>query len=251
MTDPQAGMWERMRRNAAENGPRFTELHLDRDKMPVIDCRECGTTESARFWSLTEVSGSTLHFNCPTCESYGVRYNAARGELLHSRSLRGRLRLGTEVVAGLTLLLVLGIGGSVAANGGLTRHNWSVKSAEAQRQITRKMESAANRITPGDPAAGFILPHWLTAAAGGGETAYFAAGDQQAAIRSFVRELGPRDAQLLRSAHYLPEEDHTRVILAGDSRAWRSYLLRCGWKKSALSDSAPPAGGMTEERCFP
>jgi hypothetical protein len=48
-----------------------------------------------------------------------------------------------------------------------------------------------------------------------GESVYFAAGGQQAAIRSFVRGLGPRDAELLRSAHYLPEEDNTRVILDG------------------------------------
>jgi hypothetical protein len=110
----------------------------------------------------------------------------------------------------------------VAANGGLTRHNWSVKSAEAQRQITRKMESAANRIAPGHARAGFALPDWLAVPARGGEAAYFAAGGLQAAIRSFVRELDPGDAQLLRSAHHLPEEDHTRVILAGDSRTWRS-----------------------------
>jgi hypothetical protein len=52
----------------------------------VIECRECGTAESPLFWSLTDVAGSILHFNCPTCESYGVRYHAARGELVHSQA---------------------------------------------------------------------------------------------------------------------------------------------------------------------
>jgi hypothetical protein len=251
MTDHSVGMWERMRRNAAENAPRFVELRLERDKLPVIDCRECGTAESALFWSLREVAGSNLHLNCPTCESYGVRYHAARRQLVHSRSRRGKLGTATEAVAALTLILVIGFGGHVAANGGLTRHNWSVKSAEAQRQITRQMGSAANRLAPGHASAGFALPNRLAAASRGGEAVYFAAGAQQAAIRSFARELDPGDAQLLRSALYLPEEDLTRVILAGDSRAWRSYLARCGWNASALVDSAVPAGRMTEARCFP
>ena len=96
MTDHSAGMWARMRRNAAENAPRFVELGLERDKLPVIDCRGCGTAESALFWSLTEVASSSLHLNCPTCESYGVRYHAARRQLAHSRSRRGKLGVATR-----------------------------------------------------------------------------------------------------------------------------------------------------------
>jgi hypothetical protein len=241
-----------MRRNAAENAMRFAELGLARDKMPVIDCRHCGTAESALFWSLTVVTKSSLHLHCPTCESYGVRYHAARGKLVHSRSRRGKLGTATEAVAALMLIVVLLIGASVVVDGGLTRHNWSMKSAEAQRQITLRMESAALRAAPGHLlGAGFARRDWLAAAARGGETFYFATGDQQSAIRSLMGKMGPRDARLLRSVTYLPEEGQTRLILAGDSRAWRSSLKRCGWNTSADFRAVAQQAGEKKPTCSP
>lgn len=235
MTDHSAGMWERMRRNAEENAVRFPQLGLGRDQVPVIDCRECGTTESGLFWSLTEVSGSDLHLHCPTCHTYGVRYNVARGELVHSRSLRGRFGLGTtELVAICMLLIGIGAGGSVATDGRLARHVWDVTRVEAQR-IEHGMKSAVQQVGRRPSGGGSALPKSIIPAARGQEGIYFASGDQRENVRAHVKEIGPRDAQLLQSVDYLPADHQSRLILGGDSRAWRRYRARCGWNMSAAS----------------
>lgn len=229
MSDHSAGIWERMRRNAAENAARFAGLGLRRDQVPTIDCRECGTLESGLFWSVTQVAEATLHLQCPTCESYGVQYNTARGKLVHSRSRRWKRWLGApEIAAAVTLILALAAGGSAVRNGGLTRHSWDVESAEAQRQKSQKSESSAPRA--GDGRLGIALPQWFAPSRKSGEAVYFAVGDQLKDVKQYVQEIGPRDGGLLRSVQYLPEENQTRLILASESRAWRSYLGRGEWK---------------------
>ena len=84
------------------------------------------------------------------------------------------------------------------------------------------------------------------AAGGQREVVYLAPGNRQAEVKRHIEEItavaGATEAGLLRSVHHLGELNETRLILARDSRIWRSRLDVCGWKRPSSGPASNVRG---------
>ena len=226
MTDHPTEIQERLRQNAAKNYVRFGSAGLIGKKIPVIVCDQCGHTESCVFWPAIDDRDDVLQLGCPLCEECVVWYDLARNEVRRNRTRR-------RILAAAAVLIVLSAGvGTVSAS----RH------PSAPEGFRVWMETRGTQIL--DLAAG-----------GQREVVYLAPGNRETEVKRHIQEItavaGAAEAGLLRSVHHLGELNETRLILARDSRIWRSRLDVCGWKRpsSGPASSARGADLTPSARC--
>ncbi len=226
MTNHTSSVQERMRQNAATNHPRLAAL--GRTTIPAINCTSCGQTESSVFWTVVRDTGDTLHLRCPVCESFEVRYDLLKNLILPSRNRSWMLLAAASLVA---VSVGAGIGAGV---GSASLEPTSFDTGRAW------MDARAGK------AVQLAFGHRE-------EVIYLAPGDRQVEVDRLRAEVadryGIREAGLLRSVRHLGGFDQTRLILAHDSRGWRTRLAACGWERTGSQSQRSPGSQRSNPTC--
>jgi hypothetical protein len=205
-SDGSGSLWQRLRRNAAENGAALREAGVREDRVGQARCGRCGAAESLVFWTPDGRSGDTLRLRCPYCERGKVRYGISRNRIYAPGERIGAVRAVSWTVIAVSCMVAAAVwfqGPEISRVLGLALSN-SVERvpAPAVREGIR-LPVGGGSAREASPLAGWWdrLRLQRTTSPAAAPVAFVAEGDRREEAQQLINDTGAADA--VRELRYL------------------------------------------------